>query len=74
MLFAALEIATGRITADACYPRHRNEEFVAFLKLVTKAHPRVPLHVVCERALHMDQDRRPDLDQGAPSKTSDTRH
>jgi hypothetical protein len=22
-LFAALEIATGKITADACYPRHR---------------------------------------------------
>jgi len=31
-LFAALEIATGRITADACYGRHRNDEFLAFLK------------------------------------------
>jgi transposase len=47
-LFAALEVATGRITADACYPRHRNDEFLAFLKLVAKAHPRVPLHVVCD--------------------------
>ncbi len=27
-LFAALEVATGRITADACLPRHRNEEFL----------------------------------------------
>jgi hypothetical protein len=41
-------IATGKITADACYPRHRNGEFLAFLKLVANAHPRVPLHVVCD--------------------------
>jgi transposase len=47
-LFAALEVATGRITADACYPRHRNGEFLAFLKQVAKAHPRVSLHVVCD--------------------------
>ena len=47
-LFAALEVATGRITADACLPRHRNGEFLAFLKLVAKAHPRVQLHVVCD--------------------------
>jgi len=47
-LFAALEVATGRITADACYPRHRNNEFLAFLKQVAKAHPRVPLHVVAD--------------------------
>jgi len=38
-LFAALEIATGRISADACYPRHTNVEFLAFLKQVAKAHP-----------------------------------
>lgn len=47
-LFAALEVATGRITADACYPRHRNGEFLTFLKQVAKAHPRVKLHVVCD--------------------------
>jgi transposase len=47
-LFGALEVATGRITADACYPRHRNGEFLAFLKQVAKAHPRVKLHVVCD--------------------------
>jgi transposase len=39
-LFAALEVATGKITADACYDRHRNTEFLAFLKQVAKAHPR----------------------------------
>lgn len=47
-LFAALDVATGRITADACYPRHRNDEFLSFLKQVAKAHPRVDLHVVCD--------------------------
>jgi len=47
-LFAALEVATGRITADACYPYHRNGEFLGFLKQVAQAHPRVKLHVVCD--------------------------
>ena len=47
-LFAALEVATGKITADACYDRHRHKEFLAFLKQVAKAHPRVELHVVCD--------------------------
>jgi hypothetical protein len=30
-LFAALEIATGQVTG-ACKPRHRHQEFLAFLK------------------------------------------
>jgi hypothetical protein len=47
-LFAALELATGRISADGCYQRHRNGEFLAFHKLVAKAHPRVKLHVVAD--------------------------
>jgi len=47
-LFAALEVATGKVTADACYPRHTNVEFLAFIKLVAKAHPRVRLCVVCD--------------------------
>jgi transposase len=42
-LFAALEVATGKVT-DACYPRHRHEEFLRFLKHVAKAYPRVTLH------------------------------
>ena len=46
-LFAALEVATGRVT-DACYDRHTHAEFLAFLKLVAKAYPRVKLHVVVE--------------------------
>jgi transposase len=46
-LFAALEVATGKIT-DVCYPRHRHQEFLRFLKQVAKAYPRVPLHIVCD--------------------------
>jgi transposase len=46
-LFAALEVATGKVT-DACYPRHRHEEFLKFLKQVAKAYPRVPLHLVAD--------------------------
>jgi transposase len=47
-LFAALEVATGRISADACFERHSNVEFLTFLKQVAKAHPRVKLHVVVD--------------------------
>ena len=37
-LFAALDIATGKVTA-ATKPRHRRQEFLAFLKQVARAHP-----------------------------------
>ena len=37
-LFAALEVATGKVTA-ACKPRHRHQEFLAFLKHVARAYP-----------------------------------
>lgn len=47
-LFAALEVATGKISADACFERHTNKEFLVFLKQVAKAHPRVKLHVVVD--------------------------
>ena len=47
-LFAALEIATGKITADACYPRHRHQEFLRFLKKVAAVHPGTGLHVVLD--------------------------
>jgi hypothetical protein len=42
-----LEVATGRVT-DACQPRHRHSEFLAFLKLVARACPRRQLHVVVD--------------------------
>jgi len=46
-LFAALEVATGLVT-DRCFSQHTNVEFLAFLKQVARAYPRVPLHVVCD--------------------------
>ena len=39
-LFAALEIATGKVTS-ACKPRHRHQEFLAFLKQVARGYPMV---------------------------------
>src|SRR5688500_8177826 len=46
-LFAALEVATGKVT-DACTDRHRHQEFGAFLKQVAAAYPRRRLHVVVD--------------------------
>jgi transposase len=46
-LFAALEVATGKVT-DACYPRHRHEEFLKFLRQVARAYPRRKLHIVLD--------------------------
>ena len=46
-LFAALEVATGKIV-DTCLPRHRHQEFLRFLKQVAKAYPRRRLHIVCD--------------------------
>ena len=46
-LFAALEIATGTVTA-ACKPRHRHQEFLAFLEQVARAYPDEQLHLVLD--------------------------
>src|SRR3982750_544375 len=46
-LFAALEVATGKVT-DACTDRHRHQEFLGFLKQVAAAYPRRELHVVVD--------------------------
>ena len=46
-LFAALDIATGKVTA-ACKPRHRTPEFLAFLKQVARAYPDTELHLVMD--------------------------
>jgi transposase len=47
-LFAALDVATGKVSADACYARHTHAEFLKFLKILAAAHPRVKLHVICD--------------------------
>ena len=44
-LYAALEIATGQVLGE-CYPRHRHEEFLAFMRALVKAYPAGDLHVV----------------------------
>src|SRR5215468_5114689 len=46
-LFAALNTATGQVT-DACYPQHRHQEFLRFLKKIAAAYPGRELHVVCD--------------------------
>ena len=46
-LFAALEIATGRVTG-VCKQRHRHQEFLAFLKHVARAYPEGELHLVMD--------------------------
>jgi transposase len=46
-LFAALEIATGKVTAR-CQDRHRHQEFLVFLRQVTRAYPNVELHLVLD--------------------------
>ncbi len=40
-------MATGKVT-DACFDRHRHQEFLRFLKQVAKAYPRRRLHIVCD--------------------------
>ncbi len=46
-LFAALEVATGKVT-DRCHDRHGKAEFLDFLKLVARAYPRKRLCVVLD--------------------------
>ncbi len=46
-LFAALDIATGTVTG-ACKPRHRHQEFLAFLTQIARAYPEQELHLVMD--------------------------
>lgn len=46
-LFAALEIATGQVTA-AVKPKHRRQEFLAFLRQLDRAYPDTELHLVMD--------------------------
>jgi len=46
-LFAALDIATGKVTGT-CQSRHRHQEFLRFLKQVARAYPDVELHLVMD--------------------------
>jgi hypothetical protein len=46
-LFAALNVATGKVTAR-CQSRHRHEEFLMFLRQVARTYPGVELHLVMD--------------------------
>ncbi|MEV8085832.1 IS630 family transposase [Pseudarthrobacter oxydans] len=46
-LFAALEIATGKITG-AMKPKHRRQEFLSFLRQLDRAYPDQELHLVMD--------------------------
>jgi transposase len=72
-LFAALEIATGKVT-DACYPRHRHGEFLKFLRQAAAACPRVPLHIVCDNyGTHTHADVRAWLAKRTPGSPCTSR-
>jgi transposase len=46
-LFAALEVATGRVT-DQCYRKHTNQEFLKFLKHIASEYPHGELRIVVD--------------------------
>jgi transposase len=46
-LFAALNTATGEVTAD-CYPRRTGAEFLKFIRKAVKPHAGKPVHVVLD--------------------------
>jgi len=46
-LFAALEVATGRVATN-CFPRKRRDEFVRFLDRLVALHPGKNLHLVLD--------------------------
>ena len=55
-LFAALEVATGKVTS-AVKPRHRATEFLSFLKQVARAHPDGELHLIMDNySTHKQKD------------------
>ena len=48
-LYAALEIASGQVVHD-CQPRHRHQEFLAFLRRIVRAFPEGELHLVLDNS------------------------
>jgi transposase len=48
-LYAALNVATGEVLAR-CYPRHRHQEFLDFLKLIHRRFPRREVHLILDNA------------------------
>jgi transposase len=48
-LYAALEIASGQVVT-ACQPRHRHQEFLAFLRRIVREFPTGELHLVLDNS------------------------
>ncbi len=48
-LYAALEVATGRVVGE-CSPTHRGPDFLRFLKKVARSFPRRQLHVIVDNS------------------------
>ncbi len=47
-LFAALDVLTGKVIGQ-CLPRHRNEEFLKFLRTIDREVPnRLQVHLICD--------------------------
>ncbi len=46
-LFAALEVATGKIHGR-CYRQHRHLEFVSFLNSLARRYPKREIHLICD--------------------------
>jgi transposase len=46
-LFAALEVATGKVTNQA-RERHTGEDFLAFLRLLARTYPRRQVHIILD--------------------------
>jgi transposase len=48
-LYAALEIVSGQVV-HACQPRHRHQEFLAFLRRIVREFPHGELHLVLDNS------------------------
>src|SRR5262245_19446080 len=46
-LFAALEVATGKVHRR-CIDRHSHQEFVTFLSSIARKYPRREIHLICD--------------------------
>ena len=73
-LFAALEVATGKVTADACFPRHAHAEFLA----PNSKTPSAPTSTATTTAPHHSSGPKPPTNYSARSNvnqstTHDTR-
>lgn len=47
-LVAAVQLVIGQLDADTPDPRHALVAFLSFLELLTRAHPELPHHVICD--------------------------